>query len=117
MSQTHPSKIEQQVMASVGVIYTARMLTNATALKVYALVLSVWGIGRLVWVSKVLSNFWAVEKNGIGSVSNYLLYAVEHTHLTVQLALLVAAVAFVGLVVDAARSLSTPSRLSLLQRQ
>jgi hypothetical protein len=40
------SKIEQQVMASVGVIYTARSL-SATALKLYALVASVyaWDFG------------------------------------------------------------------------
>jgi hypothetical protein len=106
------TKIEQQVMASVGVIYTARTLTNVTALKVYALILSVWGIGRLVWVSKVLDNFFAVEKYGLGAISNYLLYAVEHTHLAVQLALFVAAVASVGLIIDAARSFSASRGLA-----
>jgi hypothetical protein len=111
------SKIEQQVMASVGVIYTARTLINTTALKLNALVLSVWMIGRLVWVSKVFDNFFTVEKSGIGSVSNYLLYAVEHTHVAVQLTLFVAAIAFIGLVVDAVRSLTTPSPLNRLQRQ
>lgn len=106
------SKIEQQVMAGVGAIYVARTLTNTTALKIYALILSVWMFGRLVWVSKVFNNFFAVEKNGFGAISNYLLYAVLHTHLAVQLTLLVAAVAFIGLVIDAVRSLATP-RLTL----
>ncbi len=100
------SKIEQQVMAGVGVIYTARMLTGLTALKIYALILSVWGIGRLVWVSKVFDNFFAVEKNGVGAIFNYLLVAVEHTHLAVQLTLLVAALAFVSLMVDFVKSVS-----------
>lgn len=102
------SKIERQVMAGVGSIYIARTLTNTTALKIYALILSVWMFGRLVWVSKVFDNFFAVEKNGVGSVGNYLLYAIEHTHLAVQLTLLVAAVAFIGLVIDTVRSLATP---------
>jgi hypothetical protein len=106
----HVSKIEQQVMAGVGTIYSARKLTGLTALKIYALILSVWGIGRLVWVSKVFDNFFAVEKNGIGAISNYLLYAVEHTHLAVQLTLLVAAVAAVSLLVDTVRSISNSSR-------
>ncbi|MDE1925237.1 MAG: hypothetical protein KGH79_03605 [Patescibacteria group bacterium] len=100
------SKIEQQVMAGVGAIYIARTVTNNTALKIYALILSVWVFGRLVWVSKVFGNFFAVEKNGLGSISNYLLYAVEHTHLAVQMTLLVALVAFAGLCVDIVRSFS-----------
>lgn len=104
------SKIEQQVMAGVGAIYIARTLTNTTALKIYALILSIWMFGRLVWVTRVLQNFFAVEKGGLGSIYSYLLYAVEHTHLAVQITLAVALVAFVGLLVDAARSFSAAAR-------
>ena len=102
------SKIEQQVMASVAVIYAARALTSRTALEFYVFFLSVWGIGRLVWVSKVFENFSLVEKQGLGAMSNYILYAVEHTHLAVQLTLLVAAVALISLVIDLVRSVSSP---------
>lgn len=104
------SKIEQQVMAGVGAIYLARTLTNTTALKLYALILSVWMFGRLVWVSRVFQNFLMVEKNGVGSMFSYLLYAVEHTHLAVQVTLLVGLIAFVGLVVDTVRSLSAATQ-------
>jgi hypothetical protein len=100
------SKIEQRVMANVGAVYTARALTGATALKVYVLILSLWTVGRLVWVSRVLDNFVAIEKNGIGAAFNYALYAIGHTHVGVQVALLLAAAAFVMLVVDAVKSLS-----------
>lgn len=100
------SNIERQVMASVGAIYLWRALTNMTALKIYALILSVWGIGRLVWVSKVFDNFFAVEKNGFASMFNYLLVAVEHTNIAVQLTLLVAALAFISLLVDFVKSAS-----------
>ena len=104
------STIEQSVMASVGVVYFARVLTGTTALKVYAFILSLWVVGRLVWVSKVFANFVEVEKGGFSSMSNFVLYAIEHTHLGVQLALLVAAVAFVSLAVEAARKLAEPTR-------
>jgi len=103
------SKIERQVMASVGAVYFARTLTGTTALKVYAFILSMWVVGRLVWVSKVFANFVTVEKGGLGAVSNFVWYAVEHTHLGVQLALLVAGVAVVSLAVEAVRKLAEPT--------
>ena len=95
-------------MAGVGTIYAARQLTSMTALKIYALILSLWVVGRLVWVSRVLQNFLQVEKDGLGSLSTDVLYAAEHTHLGVQLALIVAIVAFASLCADTLRSLSTP---------
>ena len=101
------SNIERQVMAGVGTIYATRQLTSLTALKVYALILSLWGIGRLVWVSKIFTNFMQVEKNGIGSITTYALQAVEHTHLAVQLTLVVAIVAATSLALDAIRSLDS----------
>ena len=99
-------------MANVGVIYTARTLTGTVALKIYALILSVWAIGRLVWVSRVFDNFFAVEQHGFGALSNYFLSSLTHAHLAVQAVLVVAAVAFISLIVDAVRSATTPQRLS-----
>ncbi|MGC9602274.1 MAG: hypothetical protein ABSE76_00815 [Minisyncoccia bacterium] len=103
------SPIERQVMANVGAIYFARALTGTTALKVYAFILSMWVVGRLVWVSKVFANFITVEKGGLAAMSNFVLAALEHTHLGVQLALLVAAVALVSLAIDTVRKLSEPT--------
>jgi hypothetical protein len=105
---TGMSNIERQVMASVGTIYTARALTSVTALKVYIFILSIWGVGKLVWVSKVFENFWAVEKNGLGAIFNYFVSAFTHAHVSVLLVLLVGAVAFTSLVTD---KLATPRRL------
>lgn len=107
------SSIERRVMASVGVIYIAHAITGITALKVYALILSVWGIGRLVWVSRVFDNFFMVEKHGLGAISNYLLVALEHTNIAVQLTLFVAALAFVSLLVDFVRAVSAEHSLAL----
>src|SRR5438128_730337 len=104
---TKMTNIEKRVMASVGSVYLARTLTNTTALKVYALILSVWAIGRLVWVSKVFENFFAIEKNGIGAIFNYAVSAITHTHVSVLLMLLIAAVAFTSLVTE---TLTNPRR-------
>ena len=98
------SKIEQQVMAGVWIIYTVRKLTSRTAVELYVLGLSALALWRLIWVHKVLDNFFSVESHGISAVGNYLMVAVSHTQLSVQLTLVVAAVALIALCVDAARS-------------
>ena len=96
------SKIERQVMASVGVVHTARRALSATALKLYALVASVYALGILVWVSKIEENLLNVANQGLLAVGNYVLYAAFHTSVAVQLILVIAAVAFISLVVDIA---------------
>jgi hypothetical protein len=105
MPSNKPSKIEQKVMASVGTIYTARILTGTMALEIYALVLSIWAIGRLAWVAKVFANFALVEKAGFASTANFVVSALEHAHLGVQIALVVAAAACIALVRDFAITL------------
>ena len=100
------SKIESQVMASVGAIYAARRLASATALKVYALAASVYALGVLVWVSKIEENLLHIANGGVLAVGNFVLYAVTHTSIAVQAVLLVAAIAFVSLAADIARSVS-----------
>lgn len=99
--------IQRQVMAAVALVYAARIATSATALKVYVVLVSIGVLARLVWVAKVFQNFATVEKNGVVPTGHYVLFAVQHTNLAVQLTLLVAAVAFVGLIFDTVRSLST----------
>ncbi len=105
------STIERQVMGSVAAIHAGRGLTSMTALKFYILVLAVWGIGRLVWVAHVVQNFYTVEHKGLRSLAYYVAYALEHTHLAVQVTLFIAAVAAVSLLLDVSRSL-TPARLA-----
>jgi len=105
------SKIEQQVMGSVGAIYTARQLTSKIALEFYALVVGALVLWRLVWVHKVLTNLGLEEHGGIGAVWNYITVALEHAHLGVLLALVVCAVAAALLIKDALRSLATPRLL------
>jgi len=97
-------------MGNVGAVYIGRALTGTRALAVYALILSVWAIGRFAWVAKVFDNFAMVERAGMGASTKFVVYALEHAHLGVQIALLVAAVAFVALIADAVRSLAAPQQ-------
>ena len=99
-------------MASVGVIYAVRRLTSATALKVYALSLSLVGIVMFVSLSHVFQNFAAVGHGGLPSVTAFALAAVLQTKLIVQLALVVGGCVFISLIVDTVRSIA-PSRGAL----
>lgn len=91
------SKIEQQVMASVGVIYVARQLVSRTALKLYVCVATLWGIGQLVWVARVFENLSHV---GINGFVHFVTVALLNTDILVQAALVIGAIAFVSLLTD-----------------
>ena len=52
-SHTH---LERAVMRRVYIIYTLNALFSATALASMVLVFALWGIGRGVWVARVLEN-------------------------------------------------------------
>lgn len=98
------STIEQKVMANVGVIYTARQFVSAAAIKLYMLIATAIVLVQLTWVHKVFAN-WA--NVGLGRTFQFFSYAILHTHLSVQLTLVVLAVVGVSL----ARDLLRPVRL------
>lgn len=98
------SKIEQQVMASVGVIYAGRTLLGATALKLYTFVAAAYALVQLTWVHKVFAN-WAHV--GLAGSWQFVTYAILHTHLAVQIALVILAVMGLSLLRDAIRAYSS----------
>jgi hypothetical protein len=104
------SKIEQQVMASVGVIYIARKLTSRFALECYALALSFVGAAFFVSLPHVAVNLLHVTNGGLPSIGTFVVTAVLQTKLVVQIATLIGAVSLILLAVDIVRSLNTPSR-------
>jgi hypothetical protein len=106
------SKISTQVMGAVALIYTARALLSATALKLYVLLASVWAVAKLVWVARVLQNLATVEKSGIASVLNFMLEAVTHAHPGVQVTLFVAALALISLFFDFRGAAARGARLA-----
>ena len=99
------TRIQQQVMASVAIIYTFRKLTSILALKVYGLTLSSVGIVAFVSLSDVFSNFLNVANGGVSNMISFILSAVLGTTLVVQLALVVGVCTLGLLAADAARSL------------
>ena len=99
------SKIESQVMASVGVVYGVRQLVSATALKLYVCTLSLYGLGQLVWVSRVWENLAHVGAEG---ALQFATSALLHTHLPVQITLAAFVIAGVWFLADIARSLAQP---------
>ncbi len=97
-------------MASVGVIHTTRRLLSRTALKVYALVISAYALGIMVWVSRVEENFVQVLNGGVLAVGQFVLTAFANTSTVVQLVTLVAVFCVGSLMVDLARNVSQPNR-------
>ncbi|MEI6864090.1 MAG: hypothetical protein WCK46_01825 [Candidatus Adlerbacteria bacterium] len=97
------TKIEQQVMASVAVVYTARRLTSRFALECYALALSFVGTVFFVSLPHVAANLSNVAGGGAGSIEAFIISAVLGTKLIVQLALVVGTCALVAMGVDMSR--------------
>jgi len=103
------SKIEQQVMAGVGVVYATRQLTSATALKLYVCAASLYGLVQLVWVHRVFEN-WA--NVGLSGSLQFMAAAVLNTHTAVQLTLMVLLFAAASLLLDLVRPLTANRPLS-----
>ncbi len=87
-------------MASVRMIYAARKLITVTALKAYVLVAAILSIWKLVWVTRVEENFLHIANGGILAMGNFVLSAITHTSLVVQLVLFIAAFSFFLFVKD-----------------
>jgi hypothetical protein len=98
------SKIEQRVMGSVAVIYTARQFVSALAIKLYVLLTGLIALVQLTWVHKIFAN-WA--QVGLGGSFNFLTYAILHTHPAVQFTLIVLVVTGVSLAYDLMRPART----------
>jgi len=96
--------IEKNVMATVRVVYAARLLTSPTALKLYVFAVSVCGIATLVSVPHVVANFSMVADGGAGAMAAFALAAVEQTKIIVQIALFAAACAIGSFTVDVVRN-------------
>lgn len=101
------NSIEQQVMATVAVVYVARRLTSRTALELYALVVSTVGIVAFVSVSNVTANLVNAAQNGIESIVVYMVAAILGTTIVVQIALVLGVVAFLLLVSDIIKSMAS----------
>ncbi|HUX81039.1 MAG TPA: hypothetical protein VMV38_01825 [Candidatus Paceibacterota bacterium] len=104
MTDTAPrSPIEQAVMRRVRRIRFLRLIFSNTTLAFAVLVLAVWGIGREVWVARVLQN----APTNIMDLPNFYVAAFRHTRLIVQVLTLSTLASLVYVARESARLVSS----------
>ncbi len=97
------SNIERVVMRRVRKIAILRMIISGVVFAVSLALLSLYAIGREVWVAMVFKNGPA----GFAGHALYLLYAFEHTRFVVQILAVVCAASIVYLARETASLIST----------
>ena len=103
------SIISNTVMRRVRAIYVMRMLAPiASGCAVFAICL--WGIGREVWVAKVVENVRAVAHNG--DAIRYIAGAFIHTDLLVQILSVLAITAFAWITMGVIRNIQTLTKFA-----
>ena len=88
-----PSSIETIVSRRVRRMRVLRVVLSNTALASVVVVLALWGIGREVWVARILQN----APRDLTRLPNFYLAALRHTRLAVQILSLVTLAALVEL--------------------
>lgn len=76
------TNIEKIVMRRVHTIRVLRPLISTGALSALVFMLALWGIGREVWVARVLEN--TPRSGGTLSIGQFYLNAFSHTRILVQ---------------------------------
>ena len=99
---TDTSYIEKTVMKRVRRMRVLRMLFSNAALAAVVCVAALWGIGREVWVARVLQNAPA----DISELPRFYVAAFSHTRLIVQALSLAALAALILLARETARFIS-----------
>jgi hypothetical protein len=97
------STIEQTVMRRVRIIRILRPIVSMGTLAVLVFVLALWGIGREVWVARVLQN----APTNITGLFNFSVAAFIHTRFVVQVLALLSLAALITLARETARTLSS----------
>ncbi len=98
---SNPSNIERTVMRRVHIISVFRFVLSGSVFAVFILILALWGIGREVWVAKILENG---PIDFIGKFQ-YFFYAFDHTRLVVQALTLLTLASMVYLAREVTRSI------------
>lgn len=98
----NPSSIERVVMRRAGRIAFLRPLFSRTAFSAVVGIAALWGLGREVWVARVLEN----APHSLSDVPQFYLAAFFHTELAVQILVVVMMIAFFSLSERFARRMS-----------
>lgn len=103
------TSIERIVMRRVRLIRVLRLIISTVVLAVLTFIAALWGIGREVWVARVLEN---APQNSM-DLPNFYMSAFFHTHLIVQVLTVLTLGSFLYLLIELARLVSdfiTPSQ-------
>jgi hypothetical protein len=102
----HTNKqLRQAIMRRVYLVYALRLMLRPMTLKLFALGAGSIGIVSLVSLSNVFANMAAL--GSAAGVSQFILYAVTHTEIPVQLSLAAIVLALIWLARDLARRVSS----------
>lgn len=96
------TSIERIVMRRVRLIRVLRLIISTVVLAVLTSVAALWGIGREVWVARVLEN---APQNSM-DLPNFYIAAFLHTHFIVQVLTVLTLGSFCYLLVELARLIS-----------
>ncbi len=96
------SSIERIVMRRVRRIHALRPIISSGAFAALVFVAALWGIGREVWVARVLEN----APHNVTMLPQFYLAAFDHTRLIVQALTLLTLASLIYLARETARGLS-----------
>ncbi len=99
------SLVASVVMTRVHTIRILRTILNTTTLSIALFVVSLWGIGREVWVARVLKDEPALSPSNTIAFAHFYLSAFLETRFIVQALVLLTIAAFVWLVYNALTTL------------
>lgn len=100
---TDKSNIERVVMRRVRLIRLLAFVISTATLATLTVVGALWGIGREVWVARVLQN----TPHNLIDLPNFYLAAFGHTHFIVQVLSILTFVSLLFLAREATRLVST----------
>ena len=101
-SMNDQSPIERVVMRRVRRIRALRPIVSSGALAVLVCTGALWGIGREVWVARVLQN----APHNVTMLPQFYIAAFDHTRLIVQALTLLTLASLIYLARETARGLS-----------
>ncbi|MDO8593878.1 MAG: hypothetical protein Q7R59_03205 [bacterium] len=99
---TEQSNIERIVMQRVHLIRALRFAISSGALSMLISLLALWGIGREVWVGRILQN----APTELFDLPRFYFSAFMHTHLLVQVLILLTFAALLFVAREIARALA-----------
>ncbi|MDO8566659.1 MAG: hypothetical protein Q7R58_00715 [bacterium] len=100
---TNQSNIERIVMRRVRLIRLLALVVSTATLAILTFVAALWGIGREVWVARILQN----APTDFAGLLPFYFTAFTNTHLIVQMLTLLTLISLIFLIRETARALSS----------